>query len=73
MPPFGTWCNEDGYLKPTSEGAWLLTDGTFLAGEADQLPGEGAIWKGYYQAAEYILKLYTTGEYGLEKIAYQLN
>jgi DNA invertase Pin-like site-specific DNA recombinase len=73
MPPFGTSRGEDGLLKPSQEGAWLLRDGKFVAGTVDNPPDADAIWKGYYEAAGYILKLYATGKYGLEKIAYTLS
>jgi DNA invertase Pin-like site-specific DNA recombinase len=73
MPPFGTIRGEDGYLKPTVQGAWLLTNGKFVAGDSTSPPEEGAKWKGYYDAAHFILNLYALGRYGLEKIAYKFN
>jgi len=73
MPPFGTVRGADGYLKPTPDGVWLLTDGTFVAGEADKPPENGKLWRGYHDAVHFILSLYSTGEYGLEKIAYRFN
>jgi DNA invertase Pin-like site-specific DNA recombinase len=73
MPPFGTVRGADGHLKPSKAGVWLLPDGTFQAGKRRKPPVEGTVWRSYYEAAEYILKLYATGEYGLEKIAYTLN
>lgn len=73
MPPFGTIRGSDGYLKPNPDGAWLLLNGTFIAGKADEPPEDGSTWRSYYEAAEYILTLHATGEYGLEKIAYLLN
>jgi DNA invertase Pin-like site-specific DNA recombinase len=73
MPPFGTVRGADGFLKPSSEGAWFLSNRTFQAGEADQPPAEGAVWHSYYETARYILTLYATGENGLEKISYLLN
>jgi len=73
MPPFGTYRGEDEYLKPSLEGAWLLKDGTFLAGTLEKPPQDEAVWRSYYDAAQYILNLYTTGNLGLEKIAYRLN
>ena len=73
MPPFGTIRDDDGYLMPSPEGAWLLPNGKFVAGTADSSPEEGAIWRGYYDAAHYILKLFATGRLGLERIAYVLN
>ena len=73
MPPFGTLRGEDGYLHRSSEGAWLLADGTFVAGTADETPEDGALWRGFFEAAERILELYATGNLGLEKIAYRAN
>ncbi len=73
MPPFGTIRGADGYLQPSPEGAWLLVDGTFMAGTADETPEEGALWRGFHEAAERILNLYSTGNLGLEKIAYKVN
>lgn len=73
MPPFGTIRGKDGYLKPSLEGAWLLPNGTFVAGNTDNPPEDGAVFKGYYDAARYILELYATGDFGLNTIAYTLN
>ena len=60
LPPFGTKRNkETGYLEASDEGAWLLPDGTWIAGKVgDQPPHEAALWRGYYQCAERILTLY---------------
>ena len=73
MPPFGTIRDKDGYLKPSTEGAWLLADGTFVAGTPEKPPQEGALWRSYYEAAHFILTLYSSGNLGLEKIAYKFN
>ena len=73
MPPFGTIRGNDGYLKKSKQGAWLLPNGTFQSGKRNKAPEEGAVWRSYYDAAQYILTLYATGEQGLEKIAYILN
>lgn len=72
-PPFGTIRNEEGYLIPSPEGAWLLPGGRFVAGTADEKPEENALWRGYHEVAEKILTLYASGEMGVEKIAYTLN
>lgn len=72
-PPFGTVRDEKGYLTASSEGAWLLSNGKFVAGEQDEIPEEGAIWRSYYEAALRLLALYATGQYGLEKLAYAMN
>jgi DNA invertase Pin-like site-specific DNA recombinase len=74
VPPFGTRRNAEGRLERTEEGAWLLPEGKFQAGIAgENLPVEGAIWRGYADAALEILKLYATGTQGLERIAYSMN
>ncbi len=72
-PPFGTVRGKDGYLRPSPQGAWLLPNGKFVAGEADQPPEAGAIWRGYHDTARYLLTLYAQNSMGLEKIAYTLN
>jgi DNA invertase Pin-like site-specific DNA recombinase len=75
-PPFGALRNEDGYLRPSTEGAWLLSNGQFVAGNTETdtpLPEKEACWRGYYDAAHYILNLYKSGVIGLEKIAYKFN
>lgn len=72
-PPFGTVRGNDGYLYPSPDGAWLLVNGKFAAGEADEPPEEGAIWRGYYECAHLILSLYAENNSGLEKVAYALN
>lgn len=72
-PSFGTVRNAEGYLIPNSHGAWfLLANGRFVAGVADQPPQEEAIWRGYYEAAGRILEVYAEGQRGLHKIAYQM-
>jgi DNA invertase Pin-like site-specific DNA recombinase len=73
MTPFGTIRGDDGYLKPSPQGAWLLPTGTFVSGDRDHPPVENAIWRGYYDAAHRVLDLYQEGNIGLEKIAYLLN
>ena len=73
LPPFGTTRDDDGYLMPSPEGAWLLPDGTFEKGKPDQSPHEQAIWRNYYDCAHYILTLFAENITGTEKIALQLN
>lgn len=73
MPPFGTVRGIDGLLQAASDGAWLLPNGQFVRGEAGRQPEKGAVWRGYYACAQYILKLYVDNKLGLEKIAYRLN
>ena len=72
-PPFGTIRGDDGYLRPTPHGAWLLPGGKFASGQADEPPEEGAQWRSYYECAGYILALYAENKGGLEAIAYRLN
>ncbi len=73
LPPFGTTRNENGYLIPIKEGAWLMSDGTFASGEKNtETPEEGAIWKGYYEAAKHVLTVYSEGNIGITKLAYQM-
>src|SRR5258708_6269376 len=73
LPPFGTVRDEDSYLTPTEEGAWLLPSGQFATGTAETSPEEGALWRSYYAAALRVLELYIEGDKGLEKVAYQMN
>ncbi len=74
LPPFGTKRNMDtGYLEANDEGVWLLPDGNWIAGKVqDQPPSEGAMWRGYFQCAELILKLYSKEKSGRETICRQL-
>ncbi len=73
LPPFGTIRDQEGYLTPSTEGAWLLNTGEHVAGMFDARPADNAIWRGYYDAANRILNLYAAGDVGLEKIAYAVN
>ena len=73
QPPFGTMRNKEGYLTPSTQGAWLLPDGTYEAGTPENQPTENAVWRSYYECAENILKLYAEGNMGLGKIAHTLN
>jgi len=70
-PPAGTKRGEDKYLKPSNEGAWLMPDGSFVPGkEGDKPPSENAVWRGYYQCAERILRAYAIeNRGGSQKIA----
>jgi hypothetical protein len=62
LPPFGTRRNAEGYLTPTSEGAWWLPDGTWQAGQVgDSPPHPKARWRGYYECAEQVLRMYADG------------
>jgi hypothetical protein len=71
IPPFGTIRDDDGYLMPSPRGAWLLPDGSHVAGVAgDPPPVEEAVWKGYHACAERILTLYKENTHGIDGIAY---
>ncbi|GAB4575751.1 MAG: hypothetical protein Kow0077_28820 [Anaerolineae bacterium] len=73
-PPFGTIRNEEGYLIPSPQGAWLMSNGQFRAGHKNEDPPEdGALWRGYYDCAERILSLYAENKRGLERLAYHMN
>jgi len=72
LPPFGTVRGQDGYLKPSPLGAWLLPDGTFCSGTADASPDAGAMWRSYYKAAERVLQIYSEDKHGFPTIAYQI-
>jgi DNA invertase Pin-like site-specific DNA recombinase len=72
LPPFGTTRNDEGYLIPSPEGAWLLPDGRFLKGNAEEAPDPGAVWRSYYAAARYILDLYVENTQGIDAIAYRM-
>jgi hypothetical protein len=71
--PFGTQRDGEGFLEPSPRGAWLLPDGRFVKGKPDQPPQEGAIWRGYFDCARYILELFAENKMGMDKIAYRLN
>src|SRR5690606_16900932 len=73
LPPFGTKRDKQtGFLVPSDEGAWLMPDGTWIAGKTgEQPPVEGAVWRGYYQCAERILMLYAD-EAGRESVCRRL-
>lgn len=73
IPPFGTTRNDDGFLAPSEDGAWYLPDGSFSRGERKNPPHQDAVWRSYYDCAHHILELYSEGNMGLDKIAYQLN
>lgn len=72
--PFGTVRNDEGFLMPSPEGAWLLpSTGRFVRGAEDAPPEEGAICRSYYLCAGYILDIYAHNKIGMDKIAYRLN
>src|SRR6266568_8913197 len=62
LPPFGTVRNAAGYLKASSQGAWVFPDGRAVAGEQHQLPAAaGAVWRSYYACAQRLLTVYAEG------------
>ena len=73
LPPFGTTRDEEGFLIPTPEGAWLLPSGKHVAGTFEERPDEGALWRGYHDAVQRVLTIYVENRIGLEKIAYAMN
>src|SRR5437870_3385842 len=62
LPPFGTVRDDEGFLVPSTEGAWLLPSGQFAEGSAEVKPEENALWRGYYKAAFRVLELYVKGD-----------
>lgn len=60
LPPFGTRRHKrTGFLIPRKDGVWLLPNGKWQKGLRDeQPPVDGAVWRGYFECAERILKLY---------------
>lgn len=60
LPPFGTRRDATThFLVPSDEGAWVLPSGEWQPGcVKDELPVEGAIWRGYFQCAQRIMELY---------------
>ena len=74
ITPFGTVRDKAGFLEPTDEGAWLLPDGCWQAGKAsDKPPHADAEWRGYFEAALQIMKIYSKNQSGLEKVAYKMH
>jgi DNA invertase Pin-like site-specific DNA recombinase len=75
--PFGTIRprrdGKSGYLEPSLAGVWLLPDGTEVEGREAELPAEGAVWKGYFQAALQAMRWFSLGIYGTRNIADKLN
>lgn len=72
--PFGTVRNEEGFLKPSPDGAWFIpATGHFVKGHEDKPPEEGAIWRSYYLCAGYMLQTFVDNKKGAEKIAAKLN
>ncbi|MCA0452764.1 MAG: recombinase family protein [Chloroflexi bacterium] len=72
IPPFGTKRDKiTGFLIPSDEGAWLLPNGTWIAGNVNELI-EGATWRGYFDLAKLILEMYVSDGIGRTTIARRL-
>ncbi|CAG0937613.1 hypothetical protein TFLX_06558 [Thermoflexales bacterium] len=71
--PFGTIRGKSGYLEPSPDGVWLLPDGSVVEGHRDERPAEDAVFRGYFEAAERIMRLFAENRYGRRKIAVKLN
>ncbi len=72
--PFGTVRNKDGYLSLSPDGVWLLPDGTSVPGQSGQTaPHEKAIWRGFANAAQRCLEIFSEGRHGRRRIAELLN
>ncbi|MBK9745787.1 MAG: recombinase family protein [Chloroflexi bacterium] len=73
QPPFGTVRDKKGYLVASLDGAWKLPTGGWQAGRlGDEPPVEGAIWRGYYDAAKKALELYAKDVGGYTRLATSL-
>jgi hypothetical protein len=74
IPPFGTVRDESGALVKSPQGAWLLPDGTFVAGTAgEDAPHSDTKWSGFAHRAEAIRKPYRENQQGDAQIADALN
>jgi DNA invertase Pin-like site-specific DNA recombinase len=72
IPPFGTKRDKKtGFLIPSDEGAWLLPDRTWIAGNVSE-PVNGAEWRGYFDLAKLILDMYVSDGLGRTSIARRL-
>jgi DNA invertase Pin-like site-specific DNA recombinase len=71
--PFGTIQPKNSFLERSPYGVWLLPDGTIVEGRHDECPTEDAVFKGYFEAAERVMKLYAENRYGRRRIANIVN
>ena len=69
IPLFGLTRDKKGYLIRSSEGAWLLSDGRFVAGIKSEPPEENAIWRGYYNCLYRIMEVYVQDKFGYARVA----
>lgn len=71
IPPFGTVRNQDGFLELTKGGAWRLPDGQYVPGDdSTPPPHDDAVWYGYADCAEKILRLYAQNQHGYNRLAH---
>jgi hypothetical protein len=71
VPP-GTMRDKEGFLVPSTRGAWYMPDGSSQRGELDELPDSGSLWRSYYETTKRILTIYSENRMGNERIAYQM-
>ncbi len=71
--PFGTIQPKNGFLERSPFGVWFLPDGSVVEGRFNECPVEGAAFKGYFEAAERVMKLFAENRYGRRKIASIVN
>ncbi len=71
--PFGTVRGKTGLLERSPYGVWLLADGSLKEGKVEMCPSDGAVFRGYFEAAERALRLFTENRYGRRRIAEMMN
>jgi hypothetical protein len=71
--PFGTVQPKNGLLERTPFGVWLLPNSSIVEGRHDECPVEGAVFKGYFEAAACVMRLYAEKRYGRRRIAKIVN
>ncbi len=71
--PFGTIQPKNGFLERSPFGVWFLPDGSIVEGRHNECPVEGATFRGYFEAAERVMKLYAENRYGRRRIAKIVN
>lgn len=65
--------NNTGYHEPSAEGAWLLPNRSFVAGDPDHPPTDDAHWRTYSDTAQRALELYVEiPNAGTDTVANQL-
>lgn len=73
LPPCGAIRRDGKMLIPSPFGAWLLADGSLLSGHRDDMPPQfNALWRGYYEAVQATLELYSHNEMGYKRLAREL-